>query len=202
MRYPVFVVVLAALLTVAAACGDADPKDKNGSPGNVATNANTNNGGTTANNGGTTPNNGGTTANNGGTTANNATTNNSTPNGTTPSCDLPEPEVTPVDSCDEAGLVLCGWNGDCAEQERCQDIGNTPNAGVTCCVAACRGAKEVGELCTTVDECNSGSCIGRNDDPSICSKPCDTDVDCGGDLECVDIPFLAYPSWCVTPSTP
>lgn len=182
MRLHVLTIILAITSLTFVACGeDADPKD--GENGQTSGNNSTTNNGTTNNS---------TTTNNSSSTNNSTTTNNET-------CELPEPNVEPVDSCADGGYEACGWNGDCADTERCDDIGTVPNSGVTCCVTACRGDKNLGEECTTVEECNSGSCIGRSPDPNVCSRPCDSADDCPESLECVAIPFLEYPMWCVTP---
>ena len=79
----------------------------------------------------------------------------------------------PFASCDEGGLTACFYNGDCAEAERCEDVGDG-TLEVACCVMGARGTKTVGDECTSENECDSGLCVQRNDDPYICSKPCST----------------------------
>lgn len=191
IRALTILVSIASLLFVACGGDDLDNEGETSSGNNSGTSNNGSmaNNSTTANSG---TSNNSTTNNNGTTTNNNTTTTNDM-------CTLPEPSITPVDSCAEGGYTECGWAGDCGEMERCQDVGSVPDSGVTCCITACRGEKELGEECSSLDECASGACIARNDDPAVCTRPCDTAADCSGDLECVNIPFLAYPMWCVTP---
>ena len=81
---------------------------------------------------------------------------------------------------------------------RCEDVGNgveTPR-----CVEGARGAGATGDTCEAEADCASGVCIGRNDDPNVCSEECDmTLLECPNDLECVWVPGSGGDEyWCVT----
>jgi hypothetical protein len=185
MKYRISAVIVASLMVVAAGCG----KNNNGTTNNGDTNSSANGDTNSSANGDTnsSPNGDTNSSANGDTTGGDTTgTNNATTFG-------------PFGSCDEGGLTECFANEECQADERCQDVGG--GVEVPCCVPGERGTKATGDECASENECASGVCIGRNDDPEICSEDCGDDMMCPDDLECVEVPFTGGSGmWCVTAS--
>ncbi len=108
-------------------------------------------------------------------------------------------DTGPVQSCDEIGASACFSNYDCAQSERCDNVG-TADAPVACCVSGARGTKAAGDTCTEADdgpECASGICITGNSS-SLCSTTCTTADDCPAGMKtCQAIAFSgSNDKWC------
>jgi hypothetical protein len=95
-----------------------------------------------------------------------------------------------IDTCEQLNSVqsnACFSNADCAENLRCQNLGNA-----SCCILGQRGAKQVGEACnegTGEQECASSLCF-TNESGSFCSSVCTQDSECPMNLPyCLSIPF-------------
>ena len=173
-----------ALVAALAACSGEENNATNNSTtgGNNMTTGGNNT--STAGNNMTTSNNTSTSGNNMSTGTNNANSTTGTNNTTAAMCAGDTP-------------TACFANGECAADQRCEDLSG---ADMPCCVVGARGAKETGAECDSENECASGVCIGRNDDPNICSEDCGATMDCGDSLECVQVPFTGGSGmWCVTP---
>lgn len=91
-------------------------------------------------------------------------------------CEVEPSGLGPVMMCDEAGTTACFANSDCADNQRCENIGGALE--VACCVEGPRGCKATGEACASEFECDEGLCVSRNDGPQLCSKRCEMDAEC------------------------
>lgn len=69
----------------------------------------------------------------------------------------------------------CTYNFDCAADQRCTCDEETGNCA---CEAGARGTLEVGEECEASTDCASGVCL--EEDEQYCTRPCETEDDCGG----------------------
>lgn len=92
-------------------------------------------------------------------------------------CTVEASGLGPVATCDEAGATACFANKDCADNERCENIGGDA-AEVACCVEGPRGCKVAGDSCESEFDCDEGLCISRNSGPYFCSKRCMANEDC------------------------
>lgn len=104
----------------------------------------------------------------------------------------------PVAACADVGRADCFSNYDCAQDERCQNLGTAPEF-VPCCIPCPRGTTAAGETCDEATgelTCASGICISDGE-AALCSMPCDVEP-CPVNLpECVTFPFSESPQpWC------
>ena len=96
----------------------------------------------------------------------------------------------PADTCGE--LTACNDSFSCADNQRCENLlieGNNQGYAQPCCIEGPRGCKKVGEVCESEFDCESGLCIGRQDEIKYCTKECTQDNNtCPDNIsECKDL---------------
>jgi hypothetical protein len=99
-------------------------------------------------------------------------------------------------TCAELSATDCFSNLDCSSDRRCQSLDGV--GLVVCCLPGPRGTKAAGDPCTGAIECASAVCIAKGQDPSVCSKDCQSEADCPtGMKDCKTIAFSGSPQkWC------
>jgi hypothetical protein len=89
-------------------------------------------------------------------------------------------------------LTSCFVNDDCEATERCEDI--TDGMDVACCVTGDRGTGVLGDACTNENDCASGLCVQRNDEPFICTQVCSETTVCPTNYECHPVLAMCFPT--------
>lgn len=113
--------------------------------------------------------------------------------------DAPRPDWQGVTDCSEIGAISCFSNLDCAEANRCQNVG-TELDPVPCCIAGQRGTVEPGQDCDEGEgetQCDTAICI-TNSSGSRCSTTCQGPNDCPQGMQsCTFIAFSESDDmWC------
>ena len=190
-RRMLFPLVLALGLMMNIGCSDdeeTDPTPTNNS-NNVTTNNSTNNATNNATNNVTTNN----ATNN---ATNNVTTNNSTNNATNNATNGTNNVTNGTNSdlsCQLQGMTACFTNDDCAVTYRCENTAADGELELACCVEGARGTGVLGDACADENECATGLCVQKNDEPQTCTQLCDVDNECPMDYTCHAVLAMCFP---------
>ncbi|MBM4359798.1 MAG: hypothetical protein FJ096_16970 [Deltaproteobacteria bacterium] len=108
----------------------------------------------------------------------------------------PEPEPTSGSgggstlACNERGTIPCFSSYQCADDERCENVG-TADDPIVCCMKGPRGQGKAGAPCASEFHCASSLCIeGVGECFGSCSDRCNQDSQCPPSLpHCILIGF-------------